>query len=108
VQPEYQIILNTCPDHEQAMQMANVLIDEGLAACVNIVPGLTSVYKWQGNKETGTEVLLLIKTRRERYAELESRLASLHPYELPEIISVPIENGLQRYLDWIDNCTGKL
>ena len=105
--PEYQIILNTCPDHEQAMQLANVLIDEGLAACVNIVPGLTSVYKWQGNKETGTEVLLIIKTRSDCYAQLESRIASLHPYELPEIISVPIENGLKTYLDWIDNCTGK-
>ena len=89
------------------MQLANVLIDEGLAACVNIVPGLTSVYKWQGKKETGSEVLLIIKTRSDCYAQLESRITSLHPYELPEIISVPIENGLKTYLDWIDNCTGK-
>ncbi len=89
------------------MHIANVLIDEGLAACVNIVPGLTSIYKWQGKKETGTEVLLIIKSRSDCYARLESTITSLHPYELPEIISVPIQHGLKSYLDWIDNCTGK-
>lgn len=103
---EYQIILNTYPDQEQAKQMANTLVDEGLAACVNIVPGLTSIYKWQGKRESGTEVLLIIKTRREHYEQIESRIKSMHPYELPEIISVPIENGLKAYLDWIDNSTG--
>lgn len=87
--------------------MAELLVDEGLAACVNIVPGLTSIYKWQGKLETGSEVLLLIKTRCEHYGQIESRIKSIHPYELPEIISVPIENGLKGYLDWIDNSTGK-
>jgi len=90
------------------MVIANTLIDEGLAACVNIIPGLTSIYKWEGERQTGTEVLLLIKTRSELYSQVESRIAALHSYELPEIISVPIESGLTAYLDWIDNSTGKL
>lgn len=105
---EYQIILNTCPDMSAATNIANTLIDEGLAACVNIIPGLTSIYKWQGQRETGTEVLLMIKTRTRLYSQVESRIVSLHSYELPEIISVPIEHGLKGYLDWIDNSTGKL
>lgn len=105
---EYQIILNTCPDQDQANRLANVLIDKNLAACVNIVPGLTSIYKWKGKIQTGTEVLLIIKTRSDCYAGIESTIRSQHPYELPEIISVPLENGLKNYLDWIDNATGKL
>ncbi|NOY67691.1 MAG: divalent-cation tolerance protein CutA [Gammaproteobacteria bacterium] len=105
---EYQIILNTCPDMDTATNIANTLIDEGLAACVNIIPGLTSIYKWQGKLESGTEVLLMIKTRSGLYPQVESRIVSLHSYELPEIISVPIEHGLKAYLDWIDNSTGKL
>jgi len=108
VPAEYQIILNTCPDQDQAIHLANVLIDKNLAACVNIVPGLTSIYKWEGQTRTGTEVLLIIKTRSDCYAEIESTIRSQHPYELPEIISVPIQNGLKNYLDWIDNATGKL
>ncbi|HEC28944.1 MAG TPA: divalent-cation tolerance protein CutA [Gammaproteobacteria bacterium] len=108
VQTEYQIILNTCPDQESATGLANALIDEGLAACVNIVAGLTSIYQWQGKRETATEVLLLIKTRSDLYSRVEARIKSLHPYELPEIISVPISGGLSDYLDWIDNSTGKL
>ena len=105
---EYQIILNTCSDKDAATNIANTLIDEGLAACVNIIPGLTSIYSWQGQRETGTEVLLMIKTRTELYSQVESRIVSLHSYELPEILSVPIEHGLKAYLDWIDNSTGKL
>ncbi len=107
MQAEYQIILNTCPDQDQAIRLANVLIEKNLAACVNIVPGLTSIYKWEGKTQTGTEVLLIIKTRSDCYAKVESTISSQHPYELPEIISVPLENGLKKYLDWIDNATGK-
>ena len=105
---EYQIILSTCSDKDAAAAIANTLIDESLAACVNIVPGLTSIYQWQGERQTGTEVLLMIKTRTELYSQVETRIATLHSYELPEIISVPIHNGLTAYLDWIDNSTGKL
>lgn len=86
--------------------MANALVDSNLAACVSIIPGLTSIYKWQGQRETGSEVLLMIKTRSEFYEQIEAKIKSMHPYELPEIISVPIKSGLTAYLDWIDNSTG--
>lgn len=90
------------------MQLATTLVEERLAACTNLIPALTSVYRWQDQVESSEEILLLIKTRKDCYARLEDRIKSLHPYELPEILSVPVENGLPDYLDWIDNCTGKL
>ena len=106
MRPQYQIILNTCPDRDSAIKIANILIEEELAACVNIIPGLTSVYKWKGELKTGTEVLLMIKTRATLYSQVESRIQDLHDYELPEILSVSIERGLPPYLDWIDTSTG--
>lgn len=106
MQPTHLIVLNTCPDHETAEKIANTLVDEGLAACINIVPGITSIYQWNGQREQGSEVLLLIKTRQDRYQALETRITALHPYELPEIISVSLEGGLPAYLQWIDRLTG--
>ena len=88
------------------MRIAKALVDQQLAACVNVVPGLTSVYRWQGQTESAQEVLLLIKTRQAVYPELEAALLTLHPYELPEIIAVPIEAGLPAYLSWIETGTG--
>lgn len=85
-----------------AERLAALLVEGGHAACVNIVPGLTSIYRWQGKIEQGSEVLLFIKTRRDRYPELERQLHTAHPYELPEIIAVPIDAGLAGYLAWID------
>jgi periplasmic divalent cation tolerance protein len=98
----YQLVLCTCPDRDTAVQLANTVIDEALAACVNILPGLTSIYHWKGKRESGTEELLMIKTRTASYPALEARLQALHPYELPEIIAVSIEAGLPDYLAWID------
>lgn len=96
----------TCPDHETALTMANGIIDSGLAGCVNIVPGLTSVYRWEGKRQQGTEELLLIKTTVNTYAALETHISRQHPYELPEILAVPIDAGLPAYLDWVaDSCT---
>ena len=100
----HQIILCTCPDHASAHNIADALITEGLAACVNILPGLTSVYRWQNNIETAQEHLLLIKTRQDHYAALEAAIRQIHPYELPEIIAVSVEQGLPEYLQWIDTC----
>jgi periplasmic divalent cation tolerance protein len=100
------LVYCTCPDHDTALRIAKSLVDQQLAACVNVVPGLTSVYRWQGQMETAQEVLLLIKTRRAVYPELEAALLALHPYELPEIIAVPIEAGLPAYLSWIETGTG--
>ncbi len=98
-----RLIFCTCPDRECADKLANALVDERLAACVNILPGIRSVYRWEGKRETASETLLLIKTHHRAYPALERRILELHPYELPEIIAVPVENGLPAYLDWISD-----
>lgn len=100
------IVLCTVPDQSSAEQIAGALVDERLAACVNILPGVTSVYSWQGKRETDREVVLIIKTRQGVYQNLEQRLVALHPYELPEIVAVPLVEGLAGYLGWIDEMTG--
>ena len=99
------LVLSTCPDRDCAEEIARNLVDQGLAACVNISPQVTSVYTWQGKTESAEEVLLLIKTSARRYAQLQQVLSSLHPYELPEIIAVPVTQGLPEYLNWVDQCT---
>ncbi len=99
------LILSTCPDKNCAEKIARNLVDKGLAACVNISPQVTSVYSWQGKTESAEEVLLLIKTSARRYAQVQQAVRSLHPYELPEIIAVPVTQGLPEYLDWVDQCT---
>jgi len=98
---EYCLVLSTCPVGDAAKSLAESLVRERLAACVNILPGLVSVYSWQGALESSQEALLLIKTERRAYPALEARLRELHPYELPEIIAVDIERGLPDYLNWI-------
>lgn len=95
------LVISTVPDQETAKAVAKALVEERLAACVNIVPNLGSVYRWQGEVVEDNEVMLLIKTRRERYAELETRIRSLHPYNLPEVIALPIQQGSIPYLNWI-------
>lgn len=99
------LVLSTCPNQASAEGIATALVESGLAACVNIVPGLTSIYRWQGNLEKGQEVLLLIKTPHARRDELQQRLVELHPYEVPEIIFLSVERGHQPYLDWVEQCT---
>ncbi len=96
------IVLNTCPDAESAQRIAAALVDKDLAACVNIVPGLRSIYRWKGKRESADELLLIIKSRVTDYAKLEALICELHPYELPEIIAVPIHAGLAAYLQWIE------
>ncbi len=99
------LVLCTCPDRRTALDLAGPLVQEGLAACVNITAPITSVYRWQGKVEQAEECLLLIKTGATRYQELEDALRSRHPYELPEIIAVPIQHGLTDYLQWVEQCT---
>ncbi len=96
------LVLCSCPEDGTAERIAEALVDRRLAACVNIVKDLTSVYRWQGRRESATECLLFIKTRRERYPELESAIAEMHPYEVPEVIALPLSAGLAAYLGWID------
>ena len=98
---ETQIVLCTVPDEAVAQRIASALVGEQLAACVNIVPGITSVYRWNDAIETAPELLLIIKTNMGVYTRLQDRIHALHPYELPEIIAVSIDSGLPDYLAWI-------
>lgn len=104
----YRLVLTTCPDTATAESLASALVQDGLTACVNIVPGVQSIYKWKGELARDQECLLLMKTRSEVYQALEEAIRARHPYELPEVIAVPIETGLAAYLAWIDgNTEGK-
>jgi periplasmic divalent cation tolerance protein len=96
-----QIVLCTVPDEAAAKQIASTLVAEQLAACVNIVPGITSVYRWKGAIETAAELLLIIKTTMTVYTRLQDRIRALHPYELPEVIAISLDQGLPDYLAWI-------
>ena len=98
-----RIGLCTVPDKDTAVRIAGALVTEQLAACVNIIPGIQSVYRWQGAVEHGEELLLLIKTSDAAWSLLQERILALHPYELPEIISVRIQDGHSHYLNWIIN-----
>lgn len=98
------IVYCTCPERD-ADTLATVLVDAQLVACVNIVPGVKSVFRWQGRVQRDTESLLIIKTTRHRYAELEEALRDRHSYELPELLAVPVQAGLPAYLDWINTST---
>jgi periplasmic divalent cation tolerance protein len=95
------LVLTTVPDATVATTMAQQLVEQGLVACVNILAPCTSMYHWQGKIESTQEVPLLIKTTQSRYIEVEAAICKLHPYELPEIIQVPITAGLPAYLQWI-------
>lgn len=104
--PAYQLVLTTVPDHEAAERLARALVEERLAACVNVLPAMQSIYRWKGKIESAGEHLLIIKTRTADYGAVEERLRALHPYELPEVIAVPILAGLPAYLAWLDNPDG--
>ncbi|MEN8177497.1 MAG: divalent-cation tolerance protein CutA [Pseudomonadota bacterium] len=99
------LTLCTVPDKETALNIAEQLVDQNLAACVNITSPVTSIYRWEGKLESSDEYLLLIKTTGVKYPLLETLIRSLHPYELPEIIAVPVEQGLNEYLNWVEQCT---
>jgi periplasmic divalent cation tolerance protein len=96
-----RLVLTTCPNAELAQEIARALVNERLAACVNVLAGCRSVYAWQGKVCEDDEVPLLIKTTAARYPALEARLRELHPYELPEVIAVDLVDGLPAYLDWV-------
>ena len=96
------IVITNTPDRDVALKIARALIERKLAACVNILAECTSIYRWQGKLETATEVPLMIKTRAAIYDDVEAAIKSVHPYELPEIVAVPIEVGLPGYLEWIN------
>ena len=99
---EHVVVLSTVGSAEDAARLARALVERRLAACVNVVPGVRSVYRWKGQVEEEDERLLVIKTRRDRFEALREALAALHPYELPEAIVLPIEAGHAPYLAWLD------
>ncbi len=94
------VVLSTFPDAAAARAAAESLVNERLAACVNILPNVESIYRWQGKVETGAEVLTVIKTTAERYPALEQRLRELHPCEVPEIVALPAAAVAESYLRW--------
>ncbi|HEX2567320.1 MAG TPA: divalent-cation tolerance protein CutA [Burkholderiales bacterium] len=100
------LVFTNLPDRAAAERLADMLVEKKLAACVNILAPCRSVYRWKGAVQHDEEHPMLIKTTAERYAELERALRSGHPYELPEIVAVPIEHGLGAYLDWVRDETG--
>ncbi|MEW6164990.1 MAG: divalent-cation tolerance protein CutA [Pseudomonadota bacterium] len=95
------LVITNLPDAASARALAGALVEARLAACVNILAPCRSVYRWEGRLEDAEEVPLLVKTTAERYAELEEAIRARHPYELPEIVAVPIERGLPDYLAWV-------
>ena len=95
------VVLVTTPSPERAAEIARALVEERLAACGNVVPGLRSIYRWEGEVHDDAEALLVLKTTRGRLEALRERVLALHPYEVPEVIALPIEAGNARYLEWI-------
>jgi len=94
------VVLVTAPEGE-ARELGRALVDERLAACVNVLPGVTSIYIWEGKREESIESLLVIKTPPERYAALERRVLELHPYSVPEVLALPVEAGAPDYIRWV-------
>lgn len=100
------LVLTSLPDQDAALALARTLVTGRLAACVNVGSPVESMYHWRGQIETAREVPVAIKTRRGLYPEVEAAIVAAHPYELPEVVAVPLTHGLPRYLDWIFTETG--
>lgn len=98
----YRVVLCTCPEQPVAEHIATTLVNQKLAACVNIIPGIVSIYRWEESVQRDSEWLLIIKTRSNLYPLLEARITELHPYTVPEVIALSLEQGAKAYLDWID------
>ncbi|MDH5258878.1 MAG: divalent-cation tolerance protein CutA [Gammaproteobacteria bacterium] len=107
-QEEYLLVQTSCPDNDSAIALGQRIIQEKVAACVNVLPEVTSIYEWKGEVKQDSEVLLLIKTEKSRYIDLQAVICASHPYELPEVIAVPISEGLPEFLSWIKNTTTKV
>ena len=106
VDDQFLVVLCTCPDRDVAEHIASTVVAERLAACVNTVPNIVSIYRWQGQLQRDSELLLLIKTHTRLYPALENRVRELHPYDVPELIALPIARGSADYLRWIQTSMG--
>jgi periplasmic divalent cation tolerance protein len=100
----FQLVLTTCPDEQIAKVIAEHIVKERLAACVNILPNITSIYHWQNELQCDNEVQLLIKTNSEKFSLLNTRINELHPYDVVEVIALNIQQGDNQYLNWINEC----
>ena len=99
---DYILVLITASSMEEGEKIAGALVEEGLAACCNIIPGIRSVFKWKGEVCKENEALLIVKSKASVFKKLEERVKKLHSYEVPEIIAISIKDGLQAYLNWMD------
>lgn len=97
----FQLVLTTCPDERIAKKIAECLVKEKLAACVNILPKVTSIYHWQNEVHYDNEVQLFIKTKSNKFSQLNARINELHPYDVAEVIALNIQQGDEHYLNWI-------
>jgi len=95
------LVFTTLPSADKAAELAKALVEERLAACANLLPAIRSIYRWQGKLQDENEVVVLLKTRAEHLERLKLRILELHPYEVPEVLAVPVEAGYQPYLDWL-------
>lgn len=102
---EVRVCLCACPDLATARMLGRTLVDERLAACVQVLPGVESLYRWNGAVESAAEILLILKTTRARFDALQARLVALHPYEVPELVALPAVAGLPAYLHWVAEST---
>ncbi len=103
---ERVVVLCTVPNAEDGARIARAVVEAGLAACVNVVDGLRSIYSWKGEVCDDREALLVMKTRRDRFEALAERVVSLHPHEVPEVVALPMVAGHAPYLAWIDEVVG--
>lgn len=103
---ERLVVLSTVGGADEAERIAERLVEQGLAACVNVLPGVVSIYRWKGRVERDEERLLVIKTRADRFEALRAAIVALHPYEVPEVVALPITAGHAPYLEWLDAAVG--
>lgn len=102
---EFFLVLSTCPDAGTAERLARTLVEESLAACVNVLPGARSIYRWDGEIQSAEEVLMIVKTTASCLEAARERLVALHPYEVPEVVALPIADGHDAYLSWVASST---
>ena len=105
--PGVRVVLATAPDPDTGESLIRTVVDERLAACGTLVSGVASIFRWDGRVERATEVLLILKTTEAVVPALQARVAALHPYEVPEILSLAVDSGFEPYLEWVGSETGE-
>ena len=103
--PSTILVLTTLPDRDRGRALVRDLVERRLAACGTVIDGVTSIYRWEGEVEEAGEVQVILKTRRECWTELQQVVTDLHPFDVPELVALPIELGLQAYLQWVETET---